>query len=212
MGSAGWFLLGVAGVLAMADWFVVATGNKRLEYACKPLVMVALIGVAVVIQPAVPAQRAWWLAALALGIVGDVFLMLPRDRFVAGLAAFLVGHLAYIAGFHAAGVPVGTTGLWLAVLLVPLALALLPIIQGARRAGHQKLAGPIIVYSLVISAMVASALAGPSRLAAVGALLFIASDGLIGFRRFVGNRRWMGLAVIVTYHLGQAGLVLSLVR
>ena len=144
--------------------------------------------------------------------MGDVFLMLPRDRFVAGLAAFLVGHLAYIAGFHAAGVPVGTTGLWLAVLLVPLALALLPIIQGARRAGHQKLAGPIIVYSLVISAMVASALAGPSRLAAVGALLFIASDGLIGFRRFVGNRRWMGLAVIVTYHLGQAGLVLSLVR
>jgi uncharacterized membrane protein YhhN len=199
-------------MLAMADWVAVATGNKRLEYACKPLVMVALIGVAIVIQPAVPAQRAWWLAALALGLLGDIFLTLPRDRFVAGLAAFLVGHLAYIAGFHAAGVPVGTTGLWLAVLLVPLALALLPIIRGARRAGHQELAGPIIVYSLVISAMVASALAGPSRLAAVGALLFIASDGLIGFQRFVGNRRWMGLAVIVTYHLGQAGLVLSLVR
>ena len=212
MGAAGWLLLGVAGVLAVADWVAVATGNKRLEYACKPLVMVALIGVAVVIQPAVPPQRAWWLAALALGTVGDVFLMLPRDRFVAGLAAFVVGHLAYIAGFHAAGVPIGTTVLWLAVLLVPLSLALLPIIRGARRAGHQELAGPIVVYSLVISAMVASALAGPSRLAAVGALLFIASDGLIGFRRFVGNRRWMGLAVSVTYHLGQAGLVLSLVR
>jgi alkenylglycerophosphocholine/alkenylglycerophosphoethanolamine hydrolase len=97
----------------MADWVAVATGNKRLEYACKPLVMVALIEVAAVIQPAVPAQRAWWLAALALGIVGDVFLMLPRDRFVAGLAAFLVGHLAYIAGFHAAGVPVGITVLCL---------------------------------------------------------------------------------------------------
>jgi uncharacterized membrane protein YhhN len=138
--------------------------------------------------------------------------MLPRDRFVAGLAAFLLGHLAYIAGFQAAGVPLAATGLWLAALLVPVAVALVPIIRGARRAGHRELAGPIVAYALVISAMVASALAGPSRLAAAGALLFIASDGLIGFRRFTGDRRWMGLAVIVTYHLGQAGLVLSLLR
>jgi uncharacterized membrane protein YhhN len=212
MGAAGWLLLVVAGVPALADWVAVASGKRRLEYVCKPLVIVALVAVAVVIQPAVPAQRAWWLAALALGMAGDVFLMLPRDRFVAGLAAFLVGHLAYIAGFHAAGVPVGTTALWLAVLLVPVSLALVAIIRGARRAGKPALAGPIMVYALVISTMAASALAGRSPLAAGGALLFIASDGLIGFRRFVGNRRGMGLGVIVTYHLGQAALVLSLAR
>jgi uncharacterized membrane protein YhhN len=190
----------------------VGTGNKRLEYASKPTVIAALIGVAIVIQPTVPVQRAWWIAALALGVVGDVYLMLPRDRFEAGLAAFLGGHLAYIAGFHAAGVSVGTTVLWLAVLLVPVSLALLSIVRGARRAGHQAVAGPIVLYALVISAMVASALAARSPLAAVGALLFLISDGLIGFRRFVGARRWMGLGVIVTYHLGQAGLVLSLAR
>jgi uncharacterized membrane protein YhhN len=199
-------------LFAVVDWAAVAGGNKRLEYACKPLVMVALIGVALAVQPAAPAQRAWWLAALALGLAGDVFLMLPRDRFVPGLGAFLLGHLAYIAGFRAAGVSLGNTAVWLAVVLVALAAALPPIIRGARRAGHAKLTAPIVIYSLVISAMVASALAGPSRLAAVGALLFIASDGLIGFRRFVADRRWMGLAVIVSYHLGQAALVLSLVR
>jgi uncharacterized membrane protein YhhN len=212
MRAAGWLLLAFTGALAVADWAAVSTGNKRLEYASKPMVMVALIGVAIVIQPAVPVQRAWWIVALALGAVGDVFLMLPRDRFEAGLAAFLAGHLAYIAGFHAAGVPVGTTALWLAVLVLPVSLALLPIIRGARRAGHHAVAGPITLYALVISAMTASALAGRSPLAAVGALLFLASDGLIGFRRFVGARGWMGLGVIVTYHLGQAGLVLSLAR
>jgi len=30
---------------------------------------------------------------------GDVFLMLPSDRFVAGLVAFLMAHLCYIAAF-----------------------------------------------------------------------------------------------------------------
>ena len=37
-----------------------------------------------------------------LGLLGDVYLMLPVDLFIPGLAAFLVGHLAYIADFHAA--------------------------------------------------------------------------------------------------------------
>src|SRR5438552_11082597 len=57
MGAAGWLLLGVAGALSVADWAAVGTANKRLEYVSKPAVMVALIGVAIVIQPAAPAQR-----------------------------------------------------------------------------------------------------------------------------------------------------------
>ena len=32
-------------------------------------------------------------------LAGDVFLMLPRDAFVAGLAAFLVAHVCYVVGF-----------------------------------------------------------------------------------------------------------------
>jgi uncharacterized membrane protein YhhN len=212
MGSVGWVLLTLAGVTAIADWLAVAAGNRGLEYVGKPATMIALVGVVLAIQPAVPAQKGWWLAAVLLGLAGDVLLMLPRDRFVAGLGAFLLGHLAYIAGFQAAGVRAGAVLLWLALLLLPLSLALLPIVRGATRAGQRQLIGPIAVYSLVTSVMVASALAGPSRLGAGGALLFIASDGLIGFRRFVRNRPWMGPAVMVTYHLGQAGLVLALLR
>src|SRR5439155_19256377 len=41
----------------------------------------------------------FFVIALALGLASDVFLMLPRDMFVAGLVAALVEHLAYIAGF-----------------------------------------------------------------------------------------------------------------
>ena len=69
----------------------------------------------------------------------------------------------------------------------------------------------MIAYVVVIAAMGASAVASGNALAAVGALLFMASDSLIGETRFVQPRRWGGVAIMVTYHLGQAGLVLSLV-
>jgi len=160
----------------------------------------------------VVAQQRWWLLALGLGLVGDILLMLPRDRFAAGLAAFLLGHVAYILGFRAAGVGLRLILVCLALLAVPIAVGLIPVIRGVTRVGQRELVAPILLYSLVIGAMAASALAAHSPLAAAGALLFVASDGLIAYRRFVTRRPWMPLAVIITYHLGQAGLVLSLAR
>ena len=56
-------------------------------------------------------------------------------------------------------------------------------------------------------ARVDGALAGAT---AVGALLFFVSDYLIARDRFVRPLPWAPLAIMVLYHLGQAGLVLSL--
>ncbi|MDQ2727613.1 MAG: lysoplasmalogenase [Actinomycetota bacterium] len=47
-------------------------------------------------------------------------------------------------------------------------------------------------------------------LAGGAAVLFYASDATLAWDRFVGPLRRGRLAVIVTYHLGQAGLVVSL--
>ena len=44
----------------------------------------------------------------------------------------------------------------------------------------------------------------------IGAVLFYCSDALIAWRRFVRPKPWQPLVIIVTYHLAQAGLVLSL--
>jgi hypothetical protein len=60
--------------------------------------------------------------------------------------------------------------------------------------------------------MVACALATGNVLAGVGASLFFASDALIAWNRFVIPVRWAPVAIMVTYHVGQAGLVTSLVR
>ena len=96
------------------------------------------------------------------------------------------------------------------VLVVDVVIAR-PVFAAVRRR-HPELLGPVAAYVVVISAMASSALASTVVLAALGASLFFASDTLIAWERFVRPRPWAPLAVIVTYHLGQAGLTLSLAR
>jgi uncharacterized membrane protein YhhN len=207
MTTLAWVLLGAAAVFAIIDWVAVARGHMRVEHVAKPATLVALIGVALAVEGPEPAQRAWWLVALVFSLGGDVFLMLPR-RFVLGLASFLVAHLAYIGGFVTRDLH--QPSLILAVPLLVAATLGPRIVRGAHRQ-HRKLALPVTAYLLVITAMLMLALASGSKPAAAGALLFFVSDALIGFRNFVRERAWHDLAVIVTYHLGQALLVLSLV-
>ena len=202
--------LAAAGGLAAADWAAVVARRKPLEYVFKPAVLGALLVVALVLQPDDAGQRAWFVAALVLSLAGDVFLMLPGDRFVPGLASFLAGHLAYTAGLSrevhsGAGLAVGA--LVVMAVAVPLAAR---ILGAVRRGEHPGLAGPVGAYVLVISTMVATATATGDPRAAVGAWLFYASDALIAWNRFVRPFGWALLAIIVTYHVGQALLVLSL--
>ncbi len=95
----------VAGVLAVVDWIGVWRDDARLRWLGKPGVMVALIVAAVATDGAPSAVRAWFVVALVLSLAGDVALLLPERWFVAGLASFLLAHLAYIARH-------GPTPLW----------------------------------------------------------------------------------------------------
>jgi len=195
----------------VGDWAAVARGNKALEYVCKPAVMVALVGVAVALHPTHADRRVWFVAALVLSMLGDVFLMLPRDLFVAGLASFLLAHVAYVVGFRIDGASVAA---WAAAALGVVAVDVVvgrPVLKAVRR-DHPEVIVPVVAYMLVISAMVSAAVATAVALAVAGAVLFFASDTLIAWNRFVRPQRWMPLAIIVTYHVGQTGLVLSLAR
>ena len=201
--------LAAAVVAAVADWIAVATSRRRLEYAAKPAVMVALIAVAVTLRPASSTERNLFVAALAFGLLSDVFLMLPQDLFLAGLGAALVEHLAYISGFRARELNLGLLVVAVVIALVSVAVVYPPI-HRALRANNPRLVGPVIAYLAVFVVMVASAGGTGSLVALAGALLFFYSDAILAWNRFVRPLPYGRVVNIVPYHVGEALLVLSL--
>lgn len=216
MNAASWVLLTVAGVAAAADWVAVWRrsdprwdGGARVETVLKPLVLVALIGVALTIDPADNAQRAWFVAALVLSLAGDVFLLPAVDRFVPGLASFLLAHVAYVVGFLVVDAE-GGLGYGL-VILVFMGLVTVRVVQGVRRS-EPALLVPVLVYIAAIATMFVVAIRHGEVIGAFGALFFVASDSVLALDRFDRHRRWMPTFVMVTYHVAQILLVASLVQ
>jgi uncharacterized membrane protein YhhN len=208
----------LAAGFAVGDWVSRARAAssaawRRLEYVCKPATLLALVVAAAVLDPAAGsgARRSWFVVALVFSLVGDVLLMLPREQFVGGLSAFLVAHLCFVAGFWTDGpaaVPLLAAALVVGVIIASLGRRILPAVR--RR--DPALVAPVATYMTVIGAMVATAVAVGNPLAGVGAVLFAASDSMIAWDRFVGTFGGSAIWIMVTYHLGQAGLVASLLR
>ena len=208
-GEAG-LLLALALVAAVGDWVAVHRGERLLEYVCKPLTLVLLTAAALALDPDEGAVRTWFVVALVLCLLGDVFLMLPRDAFVPGLASFLLGHVAYIVGLLVDGVDVPRLGIGIVVVTVAVAVIGLTILRAVRAGPEPELTVPVTAYMAVISAMVACAIGVGHPAGVVGAGLFYASDSLIAWNRFIGETRHGRLAIMTTYHLAQVGLVVSL--
>lgn len=185
---------------AIIDWIAVARAIKPLEYLAKPATLALLL-----LWAATGPNASWYLlAALALCLLGDVYLMLPVDLFAAGLGAFLLGHVFYIADFE---VTLLSRTIWFVLVLaatIPLALRIIRAIP------QPPLRIAVGVYMATIALMVGSAIASWELTAVAGALLFMASDAMIALDRFVAPFAWARLAVVVTYHLGQFGLVAAL--
>ena len=139
---------------------------------------------------------------LVLGAIGDVALLGRSSRaFLAGLGAFLLGHLAYVVAIAYLVTPSGWLGGAGALAAVPIlaggvALALLWPKLGAMRV-------PVIGYVLAIVTMVVAAIAAwrtdalpaPQRTRLVaGAALFFLSDLAVARDKFVApgfvNKLW----------------------
>ena len=168
-------------------------GWRWLHWICKPLATVLVLMLAWRARPSLsPRYRRCVLAGLTLGLIGDVLLMLPGDRFVPGLAAFLLAHLAFLAAWLDDSRFAVHPPALLACLLAAAGLLWLlwPFLAPPLRM-------PVGVYALVLATMAGQALgrarqhaagddarALPARRAALGALLFLLSDSLLAWDRF----------------------------
>ena len=207
-------------VLACAaiDWYAADRKVKILEYIFKPATMLVLLGW-VWQTVGLGGGMIWFSIGAVFCLLGDVFLMIPRDLFIFGLSAFLLGHICYIIGLNNVNPFINLWGVLFIVVLAAYIGWLYPKLAASiNEKGKNALKMPVLVYSIVISLMVYSALMTWTRpgwltpaavSVSLGAILFYASDSLLAWDRFVNPLSHGRLKVMVTYHLGQIGIILG---
>jgi uncharacterized membrane protein YhhN len=206
MAPSGVAILGGAAISAICHLRAESRGPRWQVYLFKPLTTALLVALA---MSAAPAQGPRYHLAVSLGLalslVGDVFLMLPKDRFVAGLASFLAAHLAYLVAFTSA-IPFGSAPL----LVIPFFVTAW-ILTKAIWSGLGRRRPAVLLYTAIIVLMVWRAWARGwefrtpgAWLAAAGATLFMASDALLALNRFRRPFPAAQAAVMTTYVAAQA--------
>jgi len=213
-------ITGIIIVLAVAvvDWIAVAKGWKKVEYIAKPWTMAALFLVLALVGRFSSLPLIFFGLGILFSLAGDVFLMFSDRWFIPGLVSFLLAHVAYIAGFNLPLPVVSPTWALIVALVLAFSAARLlrPIVAGLAAKGQRKLIGPVVVYGVVITLMLLSAMltlfrpewkAPPAALVSIGAMLFFYSDAILAWIKFVApikNGRMMNM---ITYHLGQIALI-----
>lgn len=210
MNQASLIFIVIAGATSLLNWFAVGKKNAILEYISKPAATIAFFLTVAATDVVHGASWGWRIAAFAFCLAGDVFLMLPKDAFIPGLASFAVAQILFTVSF-ATGETTATRLIIGLVVAIPLAAFLARrFVKAIRASGHGELVAPVCVYMVVISAMAVGAIGSGNAVAIAGALIFMASDSLIAETRFVKERAWHSVGIMVTYHAALAGLALSI--
>ena len=201
--------------LAALLWFGERRGIARVQWPLKALTSGLFLWVAWLRAPS-SAYDAWMVTGLVLSFVGDLALV-PRERrwFLAGLVAFLLAHFAYAAAFVGAA-PAASLP-WPAMIVI-LAASLAAYLHFRPHLGAMH--GPVVVYILVISIMLAAAwMVALGRRdpfgwqVAAGATLFYLSDIAVARRRFTPGAGFATRAVgLPAYYAGQFLLALTIGR
>ena len=212
--------IGIALVIAAINWLAVAKKWVKIKYITKPAVPMALI-CWLILNGGIQGQLIYFVIGLIFSLIGDIFLMLPNKKFIAGLVSFLFAHIAFIQGFSS-GIPkFSAAGLILLILVALNAFEVFRrISNGLRSRGQDALISPVLIYTIVISLMLVSALLTmvapnsewnpfPSLMVSFGALLFALSDSLLGWNKFVNPIIYGTIIVIVTYHLALITITLG---
>lgn len=206
------WLAAIAALALLAILGLYLPGARLLFHIAKPLATLAIIALAWRLPGAEPRYRRSILVGLALGLVGDVLLMLDGEAaFMAGLGSFLFGHLAYLHAYRqrasqgTAGWPFAAYAL-LAVLVLAWLWPFLP----------PELRVPVLAYVAVLAAMAAQAAAvwwrrrdATTACAALGGASFLASDAILAIDRFALPLVAAQALLLALYWLAQALIAVS---
>ena len=189
--------------VGLVHLYALFTGDEQLANLTKPLLMIALLLGFLSSLPTLRSRIALFGSlAIVFSWLGDVSLASPGDLgFLIGLGCFLCAHVFYL-WLLSRVIPLRRPSKW-AWLFVAWWIAFVLIL--AAHAGA--LLAPIAVYGAVLGAVAAAAL-GCNRWVAVGALVFLASDSLLGLHMFLpAFDFWQVDFTIMFFYLAGQGLI-----
>jgi uncharacterized membrane protein YhhN len=183
-------------LIALAALLIAEARNLRwLKWIAKPTASTGFLAVALTAGALDSSYGRVLFAALVFCWLGDV-LLIPKDRriFLAGLVAFLLGHVVLIGAFPL----LGFDALGSAAALVPVAPAAFLALRWLAPHLSSGMRVPVQAYVAAISVMVlvaaGAALGGAGAVVLVCAVFFFVSDLAVARERFVAsafsNRAW----------------------
>ncbi|MBN6206744.1 lysoplasmalogenase [Ralstonia pickettii] len=146
------------------------------------------------------------LVGLLFSSVGDATL----HWFLIGLSAFFIGHVFYCLGFFskASFTKLRTAALLpVSVYAVIFAMQLVPALQAS---GDHSLILPVIAYIIIISLMLWSAVLTGNIFALCGSLLFVISDSILAWNKFIDPVGFAEPLIMLSYYGGQFLIATSL--
>jgi uncharacterized membrane protein YhhN len=213
-------LLAFAFIAAIVNEIAEQKDKRIVVYIAKPAVMVFLLAW-LYFYAGFDGALLYFALGILFSLGGDVFLMLPNmDRwFLPGLVSFLVAHVFYTVGFNFVVPPLNVFGIFLAISIALFVAQIYKrLAAGLHAMGKDRLRFPVLIYSVVISLMWLSALqtifdinwkTNASLLVSIGATLFVTSDIVLAWFKFVGPIKYGRLINLTCYHLGQILLIVG---
>ncbi|MFN2303646.1 MAG: lysoplasmalogenase [Anaerolineales bacterium] len=198
---------------------------RKLQHFTKPLAMITIILWTLSLLDWQFDYPVFWLVfAQVFCLAGDIFLLFSDGWFMAGLAAFLVGHLFYLglmASVLISGLNSGvivSLSLWVLIVgAIGLVMAMMIFFRVFKPAFREKDSGgklwfAVQIYAFILSSMMIAAFMlvfalpnfnGRYIFVPIGGALFFASDFMLAYDRFVKENMLLKLLVWITYHLAQ---------
>lgn len=188
-------------VVFATDLFFIFNNQPELRFFTKPLLLPILI---LMYFSQVKSEKTQldklFLAGLVISFFGDLFLLF-KWGFLPGLGSFLMAHVFYIISFRRKN----QKPIWkfwpiiLGLFATTLLVFLFPYLK------EMKI--PVLIYAIVISVMMYSAIKTHNRNLIIGALLFLISDTLLSINLFLKPLMILNLLVMITYVSAQWFLV-----
>lgn len=187
--------------------------NKLGELLTKPFLMPTLL---LVYLYSTTKLNLFVVFALVCGFLGDVFLLKREKFFVAGVMAFLFGHILYILAL--------IKSISFIQVPMPIFIFILPYIFFGvvvyKRLGNslKAIKGYALIYIIIILAMSFSSLLRIRSITSyqfwmpfIGSILFIISDSILAMNEFKKNKKNKGAYVMLTYVTAQLLIVAGFV-